>query len=246
MKIIKYSVLFILLTSCVSGCGHKKKQLPEMPAQELYDHGMDAFKEKDYQNSADYFGEVFFQNPSSNIAASSEVMHAFSLYKQGAYDDAIDVIDIFVKLRPHNEYASYMHYLRALCYYVQIESIKLEQSKSEKALQELEFIIQHYPNTEYAQDSKIKKELVLNHLAGKEMEIGRYYLNKKNPIAAIGRFQGVTVNYSNSVHIEEAYYRLVEANLMLGLSAETDYFYQILLNKYPQSNWTTYAKKLLD
>jgi outer membrane protein assembly factor BamD len=246
MKLIKYTALFILLSSIASGCSQKKKKLPETPVQELYDTGMSALEEKDYKKSAQYFGEVFFQDPGSNITASSEVLHAFSLYKQGSYDDAIDTIDLFLQLRTKNEYASYMHYLKALCYYVQIESVKLEQSKSEHALRELNLLIENYPNTEYAKDAQIKKELVLNHLAGKEMEVGRYYLNKKNPIAASGRFQGVIKNYSNSLHAEEAYYRLIEANSMLGLTEESNYYYQILQNKYPASDWTAHAQKLLD
>lgn len=246
MKLIKYTALFILLSSIASGCSQKKKKLPEMPTQELYDIGMSALQEKDYKKSAEYFGEVFFQNPGSNITASSEVMHAFSLYKQGSYDDAIDTIDIFLQLRTQNKYTSYMHYLKALCYYVQIESVKLEQSKSEKALQELDFVIENYPNTEYAKDARIKKALVLNHLAGKEMEVGRYYLHKKNPIAAIGRFQGVLKDYSQSLHAEEAYYRLIESNVILGLTEEANYYYTILQNKYPGSHWALHAQKLLD
>lgn len=246
MKLIKYTALFILLSSIASGCSHKKKKLPEMPPQELYDIGMSALQEKDYKKSAEYFGEVFFQDPGSNITATSEVMHAFSLYKQGSYDEAIDTIDIFLQLRTKNEYAAYMHYLKALCYYVQIESVKLEQSNSEQALRELDLVIENYPNSEYAKDAKIKKELVLNHLAGKEMEVGRYYLNKKNPIAASGRFQGVIKNYSRSLHAEEAYYRLIESNVMLGLTEEAHHYYTLLQSKYPAGVWAQHAQKLLN
>jgi outer membrane protein assembly factor BamD len=172
-------------------------------------------------------------------------MQAYSLYLAGEYDEAIDVLDMFIKLHPMNIDIAYAYYLKALSYYMQISNIALDQSKTTLAKEGFEDVIKRFPGTKYAIDSALKIDLVNDHLAGKEMDIGRYYLHKKNPIAAIKRFQNVVDNYQTTSHVPEAFYRIVESYLLLGLANEAEKYASVLGHNYQDNKWYKYSYELI-
>jgi len=188
---------------------------------------------------------VFFQHPGNEITPQAELIQAYALYLAGEYDDVVDVLDIFIKLHPRHEDVAYAYYLKALANYVQISSVLLDQSRTRYAKEDFEELINRFPGTKYALDSALKIDLVNDHLAGKEMLVGRYYLKKKNPVAAVRRFQIVIDKYDTTSHAEEALYRLVETNIMLGLKGEAAKYVAVLEYNYPQGSWVHNARNLL-
>ncbi|RTK92324.1 MAG: outer membrane protein assembly factor BamD [Rickettsiales bacterium] len=246
MNITKSILIIIASTLILVGC--KTKNVDEniiTPATELYSSGLKALDEKNYKNAATEFEKVFFQHPGNHITPYAEIMQAYSLYKSNEYEEAIDVLDIFIKLHPRHTDIAYAYYLKALSYYVQISEVKLDQSRTENSLNSLEEVIRRFPSTKYAIDARLKIDLVNDHLAGKEMFVGRYYLNKRNPIAAIKRFQIVVEKFDTTSHTPEALLRLVECNLMLGLVEEAKKYAAVLKHNYPDNNWNNYSINLL-
>lgn len=245
MKIIRSLFIVTALISLVA-CQSKSKDADKIvPAQELYNLGIKELEAKNYGKASNAFEKVFFQHPGNSITADAELMQAYALYLDGEYDEVGDVLDIFLKLHPRHKDVAYAYYLKALANYVQISNVKLDQSRTRYAKEGLEEVIRRYPGSKYAIDAALKIDLVNDHLAGKEMLVGRYYLKKRNPVAAIKRFQTVVEEYDTTTHIPEALHRLVESNLMLGLADEAGKYSGILEHNYPQSKWTDFSKKLL-
>lgn len=245
MKIIRSLFIVTALISLVA-CQSKSKDADKIvPAQELYNLGIKELEAKNYGKASNAFEKVFFQHPGNSITADAELMQAYALYLDGEYDEVGDVLDIFLKLHPRHKDVAYAYYLKALANYVQISNVKLDQSKTRYAKEGLEEVIRRYPGSKYAIDAALKIDLVNDHLAGKEMLVGRYYLKKRNPVAAIKRFQTVVEEYDTTTHIPEALHRLVESNLMLGLADEARKYSGVLEHNYPQSKWTDFSKKLL-
>ncbi len=247
MKSIK-SLLPILMASVfLVSCQSKKIEKNDKitSVNKLYSLASQSLQEGRYKKAATEFEKVFFQHPGHKIAFDAELMQAYSLYLASEYNEAIDILNIFIELHPRHQQVSYAYYLKALSYYAQISSVKLDQSKTRYAKMSLEKVIKLFPGTKYAVDSALKMDLVNDHLAGKEMTVGRYYLNKKNPIAAINRFQEVIKNYETTSHVTEALYRLVETNLMLGLINEAKRYSVVLKNNYPNSIWDKRSDNLL-
>lgn len=209
------------------------------PPETLYKHGLTLFKKQDYAEAAEEFSYIFFQNPSHPLTPQSELMHAYSLYKAREYDTAIDILDLFIKLHPRHKYIEYAFYLKAISDYEQLSTVDLDQSHAQYAKQSIQDVINLFPNTEYANDALTKLSLVNDHLAGHEMLIGLYYLKKQNVIAAIRRFQTVLQEYSTTSHAPEALYRLIIANIMLGLNDEAKKYFAVLKYNYPKNKWTT-------
>jgi len=239
--------LFVILASLLlTSCKSKIIDIDKVtPAKELYDEGLKQLELKKYKKAASEFEQVFYQHPGNKITPDAELMNAYSLYLAGEYDEAIDVIDIFIKLHPRHKNIDYAYYLAAISNYVQISDVKLDQSKTRHAKEWLEEVIARFPKSKYTIDAELKIDLVNDHLAGKEMSVGRYYLKKKNPIAAVKRFQAVVEKYNTTSHIAEALYRLVESNIMLGLIDEARKYDAVLKHNYPDSKWTGCSKNLL-
>ncbi len=233
----------LILTGCKS-----KKDDDELivPARELYSKGLTLLERGKYQDAAREFQKIFFQHPGNDITPQAELMQAYSHFENSQFDDAIDVLETFIKLHPMHSDISYAYYLRALSYYMQISEVALDQSKTHLAKTSCEEVIKRFPNTKYALDARLKIDLVNEHLAGKEVEIGRYYLYKKNPMAAILRFQEAINNYQTTSHTPEALYRIVEGFIMLGLGEEAKKYAAVLGYNYPTSNWYKYAYHLIN
>lgn len=248
MRLVKLYFFTILTFSLfLTGCKSKKADDEiVVPAPNLYSNALKLLEENKYSKAAEEFGKIFFQHPGDAMTPQAELMQAYSLFLNTEYDEAVDVLDIFIKLHPMNVDIAYAHYLKALCYYMQISNVRLDQSSTSLAKESFEEIIKRFPNTKYATDSKLKIDLVNDHLAGKEMNVGRYYLQHKNPIAAINRFQTVVDNYQTTSHIQEALYRMTESYLLLGLIADAKKYTAVLGANYPDNKWYKYSYDLVN
>ena len=172
-------------------------------------------------------------------------MQAYAQYQRNAYDEAINAAQRFITLHPGHKDAAYAYYLVALCNYEQIIDIRRDQTKTQKALASLEEVSRRYPGTAYAQDAEAKAVLARDHLAGKEMEVGRYYLKKGSYLAGINRFKTVVTDYQTTSHTPEALYRLTECYMALGVRSEAQTAAAVLGHNYPNSEWYKDAYALL-
>lgn len=209
----------------------------ERPVGELYNTAMVNLKSKKYKTAAKNFEEVERQHPYSEWAKKSILMSAYSYYEASNYDSAIASGQRYLGLHPGSSDAPYAQYIVATSYYEQIVDVGRDQDLTERALKELNEIVRKYPDTDYARDARLKMDLANNHLAGKEMEIGRYYLKKRAYVAAINRFKVVVQKFQTTSHIEEALARLTEAYMSLGVHSEAQTAAAVLGHNYPGSKW---------
>lgn len=229
--------LVALSLLALAACSDKKEEYIERPVDELYNEAMDALNRGDYTTSAAKFDEVERQHPYSVWATKAQLMAAFSHYQKAKYDDAVIALNRFLQLHPSNRDAPYAHYLLALSYYEQISDVSRDQKMTGQALKALEEVVNRYPNSKYAGDARVKIDLTRDHLAGKEMEVGRYYLRKQQYLSAINRFRLVVESYQTTSHVPEALHRLVEAYLALGMREEAHKAAAVLGHNFPGSEW---------
>jgi outer membrane protein assembly factor BamD len=223
------------LTAC--GSSDDDKPVPPQSVNKLYTDALAKLRARDYKEAVKGFDEVERQHPYSEWAVRAEVMSAYSNYRDGKYDAAVSALDQFVKEHPGNDNAPYAYYLKALCYYEQITDVGRDQKITEQAQQALREVMRRFPNTEYARDAKLKLDLTTDHLAGKEMEIGRYYERHMEYLAAINRFRTVVEKYQTTSHTPEALERLVECYLKLGVVDQAKRYAAVLGYNYPNSPW---------
>ncbi len=239
----------LLLASCsgggLFGGDKEEKKAPDPAAEQLYSEGMDYLNGQRYKKATETFQEIERLYPYSKWATRGQVMTAYAFFKEEEYDDAIGVVDQYVKLNPANKDTPYMFYLKALCYYDRISDIRRDQKITEEALNALNEVARRFPDSEFASDATLKVDLVQDHLAGKEMEIGRFYLKRKNYVGAINRFRKVVDQHQTTNHAAEALYRLVEAYLSLGMRDEAQKHAAVLGHNYPNSLWYKYAYRLV-
>lgn len=231
----------------LAACGGKENDAapkPPSPVEDLYNEAHDKLNDKDYKEAVSAFEEVERQYPFSEWATNAQVMSGYSSYKAGDYNAAVSTLSRFVKLYPNNESTPYAYYLIALCHYEQISDVGRDQKVTEDALAALREVMRRFPDTEYARDARLKADLTIDHLAGKEMQVGRYYLTRDNYLAAINRFRYVVDNYQTTTHAPEALHRLVEAYLKLGVTDEAQRYAAVLGHNYPGSIWYKDSYKL--
>ncbi len=228
-----------LLALGLSACSSSKDDVPyvERPPEQIYDEAAKAMEDKNYKNAAKLFDEVERQHPYSQWATKAQLMAAFADYQNLKFDDAIVALDRYIQLHPGSDQVSYAYYLKGLCYYEQIADVGRDQKITRQALDALNDVVRRFPNTEYARDAKLKIDLTTDHLAGKEMAIGRFYLNQQDYSAALGRFRVVVDKYQTTSHTAEALHRLVECYLSLGLVGEAQRAAAILGHNFPGSDW---------
>jgi outer membrane protein assembly factor BamD len=245
VTLIAASSAMLLLAACSGDDDTDKIAEENKPVDVLYTKALASFDNHKYKDATDQFEEVERQHPSSEWAPRAEVMAAYSAYRGGQYDDATVILDRFVKLHPTHPSTPYAYYLKALCYYIQISDVGRDQKMSENARDALQDVVARYPDTDYARDAKIKLDLTIDHLAGKEMDIGRYYLARLNYIAAAARFQYVVEHYQTTTHAPEALHRLVECYMHLGVMDEAKKYAAVLGYNYPGSDWYQYSYAML-
>ena len=231
------AVIALALAGLLAACAAEQPQYVERPVEQLYNEAVDLMAQNDLKGAAKAFDEVERQHPYSSWATKAQVMSAFSHYQAGEYDEAILAAERFIELHPGNRDAPYAYYLKALCYYEQISQVSRDQKMTVRARSSLEDIARRFPESEYARDARIKLDLVRDHLAGKEMEVGRYYLKRGNYMAAINRFRAVLDGFQTTSHAPEALHRLAEAYTALGLEEEARQAAAVLGYNFPNSPW---------
>jgi outer membrane protein assembly factor BamD len=247
-KTLTYSLLASLiafLPACSSSKDEEKAQV-EKPVEELYNGAQKALANKEYTEATRLFEEVERQHPYSQWATKAQLMAAYSAYEGDNYDDAVLALDRFIELHPGSEDIDYAYYLKALAYYEQISDVRRDQALTKDSLEAFNTLVQRFPDSKYARDAKMKMDLTNDHLAGKEMEIGRYYLNRGEVNAAINRFRAVIKEYQTTTHTPEALHRLVECYLSLGLYTEAERVAAVLGHNYPGSKWYEDTYKIID
>ena len=243
--VLKWSSALALMIVLVGCGGGKKDAYIEKPVDDLYNQAMDQMVEERYPQAASSFEQVESQHPYSIWATKAQLMAAYAQYESGNYDGAIIAADRFIQLHPGNRDVAYAYYLKAISYYVQIVDVGRDQKTTELALKALDDVVRRFPDTKYARDAKLKLDFTRDHLAGKEMEIGRYYLKRGQYLAAMNRFKRVIDKFQTTTYVPEALERLVECDLALGLNAEAKQNAAVLGYNYPGSAWYGDAYALL-
>ena len=214
-------------------------------AAKLYNEGMDLLDQSKYKKSIEVFEEVDRLYPYAIWATKAQLMAAYARYKNGDYDDAVTSLDQFINLHPASESIDYAYYLKALCYYERIRDVGRDQDVTERARDALKEVVTRFPDSKYGRDAKYKMDLTEDHLAGKEMEVGRFYLKQNKRLAAINRFRKVVDNFQTTAHTPEALYRLVETYLALGIKPEAIKYGAVLGHNFPESKWYRYGYDML-
>ena len=224
--------------SIFGGEKYEKKLLPDVPADTIYDQGLARLQTKDYDGAQKKFDQLGKDYPlNKDLGQKSLLMQTFSQYQAGKYDDAIGTANRYIGLYPNTSDTPYIYYLAGMSYYNQIPEVTRDQERSEKAVAIFGSLVQKFPKSEYVTDAKYKIQVAKDQLAGREMNVGRWYLEKNNYIAAVNRFREVIAKYQSTRHTEEALYRLVEAYLRLGLPNEAQTAAAVLGHNYPGSQW---------
>lgn len=234
-------LLICLTLPLLSGCGDsasdKQSDAVVPPVEVLYNNGLDAVNDRRYSSAGDQFNMLEQNYPFSPWVVNAQRLQGYSLYLQSKYGDAIASLDRFIQLHPAHRDIAYIYYLRALCYYEQIADIQRDQAGTEQAMAALQEVVTRFPNSAYATDARLKIDLCRDHLAGKEMEIGRFYQKQHLYPAALGRFQRVVNEYQTTAHVPEALARLVEIYLALGLRDQAKKTAAVLGYNDPGSDW---------
>ena len=236
-------VCALILLPLLASCGGSSKDdaqasnAPPAPVEELYNNGIDALNSQRYATATDQFDAVEQNYPYSTWAVNAQLMQGYTQYLQNHYTEALGTIERFIQLHPAHRDIAYAYYLRALCYYEQIADISRDQKGTEAAMNALQEVVNRFPDSAYARDARLKIDLARDHLAGKEMEIGRWYESQHLYEAAIGRFQRVVDDYQTTNHVPEALHRLTEIYLILGLREEARKTASVLGYNYPGSEW---------
>ena len=236
----------VSLTACQS---REKRQREiayvERPVEQLYNQAAAEMDSRDYDTAILLFNEVERQHPYSEWARKAMVMTAYSHYRRRDYDEAISASQRYISLHPGGSEAAYAYYLIAISQFEQIVDVGRDQGMTEQTKVSLQDVLRRFPNSEYARDAQLKLDMVNDQLAGKEMEVGRWYLRSNQTLAAINRFRTVVKDYGTTSHSEEALYRLVESYVSLGMRPQATEAAATLGYNYPNSDWYEMAYGLI-
>jgi outer membrane protein assembly factor BamD len=246
------AVAMVLLAVSLGACGSgfdffaKNDTPPDEAADRLYNEGLYLLNVKhDPKAAVKKFEEVDRQHPYSEWARKSLIMTSYAYYQAGSYDDSVTAAQRYITLHPGSPDSAYAQYLIGASNFEEIPDITRDQSRTEKAMATLEEVIRKYPTSEYAVSAKQKIEVARDQLAGKEMETGRYYLEKKDYTGAINRFKVVVTKYQTTRHVEEALMRLTESYMALGIVDEAQTAAAVLGHNFPDSVWYRHAYTLV-
>jgi outer membrane protein assembly factor BamD len=254
-RLLRLAGGLVALAVPLSGCGTgalwdkflaKDTTFVEEPADKLYNEGLFLMNNNhDPKAASKKFEEVDRQHPYSDWARKSLLMSAYAFYNAGDYDSCIGAATRYVTLHPGSPDAAYAQYLIAASHYDQIPDISRDQGRTEKAIAALEEVVRKYPTSEYAVSAKAKLEGARDQLAGREMAVGRYYMDKRDYTAAINRFKTVVTKYQTTRHVEEALARLTEAYMTIGIVGEAQTAAAVLGHNFPDSRWYKDAYNLV-
>ena len=240
--ILKIIPVLFLLANCTST--KTNTEISQLSDIEIYSKGLASLKKGNLSKATLEFDDVFLNYPFSSLSSKSEIMSAYSLYKNDEIKKAVTKLNSYIEMNPQGELTEYAHYLLAMCYYAQVSSEDRDPSTSIKSLNYFRLIVTKYPNTDYAKDAKLKIHLLKNTLAKNELNIGKFYLRKGAPASSIKRFKSVLQNYQNTSVIPETLYRLSEAFLLIGVKDEAIKSNALLDYNFPNNTWTKLSKKL--
>lgn len=235
--------LALLLAACAGT--PDDADVAERPVEELYTEAQDLLDAGNARAAAKAFEEVDRQHPYSQWATRAQMLTAYSYYAANEYDDAVTAAQRFIELHPGNKDVPYAYYLVGMSHYERISDIGRDQEMTRKAQESFGELIRRFPDSDYARDAKLKVDLAADHLAGKEMEIGRYYQTRRQWLAAVNRFRTVVEKHQTTTHVPEALHRLVESYLALGLNEEAQSSAAVLGYNFPGSEWYERSYALL-
>ena len=238
-------ILFLFFTSCSSD-KEIKTNISTSDDVSLYNLAMKNLKKKNYEEAIDDFTELEIQYPYSPWAARGQLMIGFAHYSENEYDEAILNLSKFVELNPNHELIPYAIYLKAYSYFERIPDINLDQKFSTRAYEEFSELINRYPRSKYAVKSKEHVKKLKNHLAAKEIKVGKYYQSQGNYLAAVKRYKVVLREYRQSAQIPESIFRLIESYVSIGLIKQSYYLFKILEYNFPSSQWTREGLKIVE
>jgi outer membrane protein assembly factor BamD len=243
---VALALIVIPLVSCSLLNKKDDDYVPDDPADKLYNEGLFLLNDKqDYKGAAKKFDEVDRENPYSDWARKALLMSAFANYQAEQYTDCINAAKRYVTLHPASPDAAYAQYLIGSSYYDQILDVTRDQDRANKAIDSLQEVVHKYPDSEYAVAARKKVDMARDQLAGKEMEVGRFYLKKRDFTGAINRFKVVVTQYQTTRHVEEALERLTEAYVALGITTEAQTAAAVLGHNFPDSPWYQDAYRLV-
>jgi len=246
LRLASLAVVVGLLAGCNTSSDSSKDAFAnDKPAGDLYNTGLADVNSGDLKSAVKTFDDIDREHPYSEDARKALIMSAFASYRSGANDDAIATSKRYLSLYPGSPDAAYADYIIGSSYFRQIPDVTRDQEATKDAIAALQEVIDRYPDSEYAADAKNKIIVARDQLAGKEMQIGRYYLEQRQYLAAINRFKTVVTDYQDTRHVEEALERLTEANLALGLTSEAQTAAAVLGHNFPDSKWYQDAYNLL-
>ncbi len=241
LRTLSGSIAAALLLAVTVGLGACSSDEPvpyvERPVEDLYNGALNLLVAGDYTAAAREFDEVERQHPYSQWATRAQLMSAFAYYQNDDYDDAILAADRFIQLHPGHKDVAYAYYLIGQSYYEQISAVTQDQRMTQFARQAFTEVIRLFPDSEYGRDAQLKLELTDDHLAGKEMTIGRWYQERNEWVAALNRFRNVIVQYQTTSHVPEALLRLTETYLAIGVVGEAQTAAAVLGHNFPGSPW---------
>jgi outer membrane protein assembly factor BamD len=223
----------------IAACASKDEEVEykEAPVEDLYDNALDTLEAGNYKAATKLFDEVERQHPYSPWATKAQIMAAYAYYEADQYDEAVAALERFIQLHPANPDVPYAHYLIGLSYYERISDPARDQEMTREARRVFSELVARYPDSKYARDARVKLDLANDHLAAKEMVVGRYYLRQRHYLAAINRFKTVIEQYQTTTHVPEALHRLVEAYRALGLDDQAEKMAAVLGHNFPGSEW---------
>jgi len=243
-QFLALALLFAPLGACT--LFSKDEILADEPPEKLYNEGIFLLDQRqDYKAAAKKFEEVERQHPYSDWARKALVMTAYASYSARDYDEAVSAARRYVTLHPGSPDAAYAQFLIGSSYFDQIPDVTRDQSRTEKAIAALEEVSRKFPESEYSTNAKRKIDIARDQLAGKEMTVGRYYMDKKDFTGAINRFKIVVTQYQTTRHVEEALLRLIEAYMALGVASEAQTAAAVLGHNFPDSRWYADAYRLV-
>ena len=233
------AILAATLSACGQSGGQRQSEIPleTYTPQQIFERGEFELERRRPDDAAFYFSEIERLYPYSDLARRALIMQAFSYHRDSDYENSRSSAQRYIDFYPDDEDAAYAQYLLALSYYDQIDDVGRDQGLTFQALQSLRAVIERYPDSEYAKSAIVKFDLAFDHLAGKEMEIGRYYLKRDHFTASINRFRVVVEDFQTTTHTAEALHRLVEAYLSLGLTDEAQTAGAILGHNFKSTEW---------
>lgn len=240
LKLAMAGLMAALLVSCSDS---DEELMAQMPVEQLYNMAKDEMDKGSYNQAAKTFAEVERQHPYSEWSLKAQLMSAYCYYEAKKYQEAIESYNVFIQLHPGHDNIPYAYYMVGLCNYEQIPTVHRDQAVTQKAEDSFREVLNRFPDSPYARDAKFKLDLLRDHLAGKEMDVGRYYLRQRSYLAGVNRFKVVVDQFQTTSHVPEALHRMVECYLALGLPDQAQQTASVLGHNFPGSPWysDTYA-----